>query len=133
MDKLIDININFEEVEQIRIRVNGIEYMLTPVESSSQETGIEKRVTLAEYVRQQVDDLKSFGRQRTAEIYRSALNEFLRFVSDTAKMGWLPWNQRGFQCLRFLSASTLPVWSRYAVLRRAKRQSRAEQNGLSHD
>ena len=32
-------------------------------------------------------------------------------------------NKRGFQCLRFLSASTLPVWSRYAV----------EQDGLSHD
>ena len=32
-------------------------------------------------------------------------------------------DKRGFQCLRFLSASTLHVWSRYAV----------EQNGLSHD
>ena len=32
-------------------------------------------------------------------------------------------NQRGFQCLRFLPAPALPVWSRYAV----------EQDGLSHD
>ena len=61
------------------------------------------------------------------------IKEFNDFPS--ASLGWMMYigmaiasehrtrNQRGFQCLRFLSASTLPVWSRYAV----------EQDGLSHD
>ena len=61
-----------------------------------------------------IDDLYAYMRDKRGY---DSMDEYIR--EDVLLLR----GERGFQCLRFLSASTLPVWSRYAV----------EQDGLSHD
>ena len=75
--------------------------------------------------------------EKWEDIAKAYIPDGIKEFNDypSASLGWMMYigmaiasehrtrNQRGFQCLRFLSASTLLVRSRYAV----------EQDGLSHD
>ncbi len=72
--------ISVPEVEDIRIKLNGQEYVLKPVETTEHNKEGKPPPTLVNYVHQLSENLKQNGRHRTAETYRAALNSFLRFL-----------------------------------------------------
>lgn len=69
-------------MEKIRIKLNGKEYKLTPVNNNEQEDAQSDIPTLSAFAEQLIRELKHQHRYRTAETYRCALNSFLRFLPE---------------------------------------------------
>lgn len=70
---------NSLNIKDVRIILNGEEYMLIPVDRDIREESEEHTPTLVSFVKQLVKEIKLEGRKRTAETYQCALNSFLRF------------------------------------------------------
>lgn len=82
MDNILEINFNTLDVEKFRIKLNGKEYKLTPVNNNEQEDAQSDIPTLSAFAEQLIRELKHQHRYRTAETYRCALNSFLRFLPE---------------------------------------------------
>ncbi len=78
----LEIMISVPDVEDIRIKLNGQEYELKPVNTTNETGNAKPPPTLVNYVHQLSEELKQSGRHRTAETYRAALNSFLRFLPE---------------------------------------------------
>ena len=77
----IEININIQHVEDLRIKLNGKEYALIPiVDNEEEEHRRDDAPTLAVFVEQLIQDLRREGRVRTSETYHGALASFKKFL-----------------------------------------------------
>ena len=77
----IEININIQHVEDLRIKLNGKEYALIPiVDNEEEEHRPDDAPTLAVFVEQLIQDLRREGRVRTSETYHGALASFKKFL-----------------------------------------------------
>ena len=77
----IEININIQRVEDLRIKLNGKEYALIPiVDNEEEEHRPDDAPTLAVFVEQLIQDLRREGRVRTSETYHGALASFKKFL-----------------------------------------------------
>ena len=77
----IEININIQHVEDLRIKLNGKEYALIPiVDNEEEEHRPDDAPTLAVFVEQLIQDLRHEGRLRTSETYHGALDSFKKFL-----------------------------------------------------
>ncbi|MBO5594955.1 MAG: site-specific integrase [Prevotella sp.] len=77
----IEININIQHVEDLRIKLNGKEYALVPIEDSKEEQQVQSNApTLTAFVEQLIQDLRREGRVRTSETYHGALTSFKKFL-----------------------------------------------------
>ena len=72
MDNTLEINFNTLDVEKFRIKLNGKEYKLTPVNNNEQEDAQSDIPTLSAFAEQLIRELKHQHRYRTAETYRCA-------------------------------------------------------------
>lgn len=81
MDNLLEMNINIACADDIRIRLNGKDYRLIPVEDNTpaEDNNIP---SLTQHVAMLTKRLNTFQQQRTAETYRCATNSFLRFLGQ---------------------------------------------------
>lgn len=61
----IEININIQHVEDLRIKLNGKEYALIPIVDNEEEHRPDDAPTLAVFVEQLIQDLRREGRVRT--------------------------------------------------------------------
>ena len=80
MNNQLEINLNIADINNLRLRVNGTEYMLTPIHQQQTDTHSTNTPLLADYVHRLVKELVGQGRRRTAETYRCALNRFAAFL-----------------------------------------------------
>lgn len=78
----IEININIKRIEDLRIKLNGRAYTLTPVNEVSNEKQADDPTLLNEYAQRLIAQLKQENRQRTSETYHYALKSFRGFLPE---------------------------------------------------
>lgn len=79
MSTPIEIHFNIIDVEHIRIKLNGQEYKLVPVNNNTPTTPRNDAPTLNAFGEQLIRKLRQEGRLRTSETYRCTLNSFAAF------------------------------------------------------
>lgn len=75
---LIDFHCNFSDIQNVRIRINGREYTLSPVVCQTTDTPTDD--TFGQFAQEQIDQLRQEKRVRTAETYHCAKKRFMNFL-----------------------------------------------------